>query len=106
MKLTHKQTLGIDTLELHAEEHGGDVLEYESLMLFDGDVLFLALLVHAHEHVSLCGEMDVRRVGLVVQRHEANILKTLNDGLLVLGVVGNSTYGSLIVFEVSTVDGW
>ena len=75
-------------------------------MLFDGDVLFFALLIHAHEHVPLCGEMDVRRFGLVVQRHEANILKTLNHGLLVLGVVGDSTHGCLIVFEVSTVDGW
>ena len=105
MKLTHKQTLGIDTLELHTEEHGGDVLKYEGLMLLDGDVLFLALLVHAHEHVSLCREVDVRRVGLVIQRHEAHILKALNHSLLVFGVVGDSTDGSLIVFEVSAVDG-
>lgn len=91
----------VDGLELNAEEHSGDVRQDKGGVFLYHDVLDVAHLVVAHEHIALGGDVHELRPGLVVEGAELQLAVGAFHGTLsVLGVVRYAAVGEQVAFVV------
>ncbi len=95
------ETALVERFKLNAEEHSGDVGEDEGSILLYHDVLHVAHLVVADEHIAFGGYVHELRAGLVVEGAEFQLAVGAFNGLLsVLGVVRYAAVGEQIAFVV------
>jgi hypothetical protein len=95
------ETALVDGLELHTEEHSGDVGQDKGSILLHHDVLHIAHLVVADEHIALGGNVHELRPRLVVEGAELQLAVGAFHGTLsVLGVVRYAAVGEQVAFVV------
>ena len=91
----------VDAFKLNAEEHSGDIGKNEWFIFLDHNILNIAHLVEANEHIALGCDVHKLGVSLVVERHKLQFAVRAFHGLLtVLGVVLQAAVSELISLVV------
>lgn len=100
-EFTHQQPRLVERFELSAEEHCGDEVEDERRMLFNDNILLIALLIDTDEQIAFGRQLDVRSVLFLIHRYQLDVVEALDRCLQELIIVDDRAGRSLVVVDTA-----